>query len=48
MLTVEGTEPALLTNASRLGERLAHELLAQGARRLIAAVRDVDDAVAAP
>jgi hydroxymethylbilane synthase len=48
MLTVEGAEPALLTNAARLGQRLAHELLAKGARQLIAAVRDVDNAVAAP
>jgi hydroxymethylbilane synthase len=48
MLTVEGAEPALLANAVRLGERLAHELLAKGARQLIAAVRDVDNAVAAP
>jgi thioester reductase-like protein len=31
-----------------LGQRLAHELLAKGARQLIAAVRDVDNAVAAP
>jgi hydroxymethylbilane synthase len=48
MLTVEGAELALPKNAVRLGERLAHELLAKGARRLIAAVRDVDNAVAAP
>jgi hydroxymethylbilane synthase len=48
MLTVEGAVPALPTNAARLGERLAHELLAKGARRLIAEVRERGSAVAAP
>jgi hydroxymethylbilane synthase len=48
MLTAEGNGPALMTNAARLGERVAHELLAKGARRLIADVRGVDSAVAAP
>jgi hydroxymethylbilane synthase len=48
MMTVEGTVPALPTNAARLGERLAHELLAKGARRLIAEVRERGSAVAAP
>jgi len=47
-LTAEGAVPALPTNAARLGERLAHELLAKGARSLIAAVRTVGSAVAAP
>jgi hydroxymethylbilane synthase len=48
MLTVEGVDAALPAHAVRLGTRLAHELLAKGARRLIAAVRDVGSAVAAP
>jgi porphobilinogen deaminase len=48
MLTAVGTTAALPANAVELGERLAHELLAKGARRLIAAVRDVDSTVAAP
>jgi hydroxymethylbilane synthase len=48
MLTVEGADAALPAHAARLGTRLAHELLAKGARRLIAAVRDVGSTVAAP
>ena len=48
MLTAVDTTAALPANAVELGERLAHELLAKGARRLIAAVRDVDSTVAAP
>ena len=48
MLTVEGVDAALPAHATRLGTRLAQELLAKGARRLIAAVRDVGSAVAAP
>ena len=48
LLTVEGTVPALPTNAARLGQRLAHEILAMGARELIAQVRGAGGAVAAP
>lgn len=48
MLTAEGADAALPTHAARLGTRLAHELLAKGARQLIATVRDVGAAVAAP
>jgi hydroxymethylbilane synthase len=48
MLTAEGTTGAQAANAVRLGERLAHELLAKGAQRLIADVRGVGNAVAAP
>lgn len=48
VLTAEGAIAALPTNATRLGERLAHELLAKGARRLIADVRELSSAVAAP
>lgn len=48
MLTAAGVAPASPANAARLGERLAHDLLAKGARRLIAAVRDVASEVAAP
>jgi hydroxymethylbilane synthase len=48
LLTTQGTAPADAVNAVRLGERLAHELLGKGARRLIAAVRGVDNQVAAP
>lgn len=48
MLTAAGTAPADAANAVRLGERLAHELLAKGAQRLIAEVRGVGNAVAAP
>jgi hypothetical protein len=48
MLTAAGTAPADDANAVRLGERLAHELLAKGAQRLIAEVRGVGNAVAAP
>jgi len=47
-LTVAGTAAAHPAHAARLGERLAQELLAKGARRLIAAVREVDHTVAAP
>ncbi|HSY09253.1 MAG TPA: hydroxymethylbilane synthase [Steroidobacteraceae bacterium] len=48
MLTAEGRAPARMASAVRLGERLAHELLAQGAQQLIADVRGVANAVAAP
>jgi hypothetical protein len=47
-LTVAGSAAAHAAHAVRLGERLAQELLAKGARRLIAAVRDVNQTVAAP
>jgi hydroxymethylbilane synthase len=47
-LTAEGSAAAHPANAAQLGERLAQELLAKGARRLIAAVRAVDQTVAAP
>jgi hydroxymethylbilane synthase len=48
MLVAQGSAPAEMINAVHLGERLAHELLAQGAERLIADVRGVGNAVAAP
>jgi hydroxymethylbilane synthase len=48
LLRAAGTAPAHPKNAARLGERLAEELLEKGARRLIAQVRDVPSAVAAP
>jgi len=48
LLTAEGSMEAHARNAELLGERLARELLAKGAERLIAQVRAVDSAVAAP
>jgi hydroxymethylbilane synthase len=48
MLTARGFIAAQPANATRLGERLAHELLAKGAGELIAHVREVGAAVAAP
>jgi hydroxymethylbilane synthase len=48
MLTADGTAPAKAADAEHLGARLAQELLAKGAQRLIADVRSVDHAVAAP
>ena len=48
LLSAAGSAPALPAAASRLGERLAQELLKKGARRLIAQVRDVASSVAAP
>jgi hydroxymethylbilane synthase len=48
MLTADGIAPATPADAVRLGERLAQELFAKGARHLIAAVRRADNAVAAP
>jgi hydroxymethylbilane synthase len=48
MLRAAGRAAALPGNAVELGERMARELLAKGARELIAAVRNVDTAVAAP
>ena len=48
MLTAEGRIAANAANAETLGERVAHELLAKGAERLIAGVRGAASAVAAP
>jgi hydroxymethylbilane synthase len=48
MLTAEGKIAADARNAETLGERLAQELLAKGAERLIADVRGAGIAVAAP
>jgi len=48
MLTAEGTIAANAANAAALGVHVAHELLAKGAERLIAGVREVPNAVAAP
>ena len=48
MLRAQGSISAQPANAVRLGERLAHELLAKGAGELIARVRVVGSAVAAP
>src|SRR5450755_3076550 len=48
MLRAQGSISAQPENAVRLGERLAHELLAKGAGELIARVRVVGSAVAAP
>jgi hydroxymethylbilane synthase len=48
LLTATGKEAAHATNAVRLGERVAQELLAKGAQQLIANVRDKARAVAAP
>jgi len=48
MLTAEGRIVAQAANAQSLGERVAHELLEKGAERLIASVRGVGSAVAAP
>jgi hydroxymethylbilane synthase len=48
LLTAEGSIAAGAANAKLLGRRLARELLAKGAQRLIADVRGVGNAVAAP
>ena len=48
MLRAQGSAPAELAHAVRLGERLSYELLASGAQRLIAEVRGVGNQVAAP
>jgi ribosomal protein L18 len=48
MLTAEGRIAADVHNAALLGERLARELLAKGAKELIADVRRVGQEVAAP
>ena len=47
-MTAEGSIAAGAANAKLLGRRLARELLAKGAQRLIADVRGVGNAVAAP
>jgi hydroxymethylbilane synthase len=48
LLAAQGCIAAKAQNAQILGERVAHELLEKGARRLIVAVRAVGSAVAAP
>ena len=48
MLRTEGEMPASVDDASRLGERLAEDLLAQGADRIIAQQRPGRPQVAAP
>jgi hydroxymethylbilane synthase len=48
LLRATGAAPAVLENATHLGERVAGELLEKGAQRLIADVRAVPSAVAAP
>jgi hydroxymethylbilane synthase len=48
LLTAAAAAPADAASAVRLGERVAHELLAKGAQQLIVRVRDKARAVAAP
>jgi hypothetical protein len=48
LLTAAGTTAAHVKDPAALGKRVAQDLLAKGAQRLIANVRDKARAVAAP